>query len=86
MRSIGSSSSLSTSGPSELSELIVFKFGAIVSTPEPLFGCRSYCSGISAYCFRVGLIVLMVELIAVFVNSLVSDKMGYCLKPIMTYP
>ena len=81
-----SSSSLSTSGLSELSEVIVFEFGVIVSTTEQLFGCQSYCSGISVYCycFRVGLIVLMVGLIVLFVNSLVSDKMGYCLKPIMT--
>ena len=39
-----------------------------------------YCFPVGLYCFPVVLIVLIV----LFVNSLVSDSMGYCLKPIMT--
>ena len=39
-----------------------------------------YCFPVGLYCFPVVLIVLIV----LFVNSLVSDSLGYCLKPIMT--
>ena len=35
---------------------------------------------VGLYCFRVGLIVLIVRLIVLFVNNIVSGRMSYCLQ------